>query len=711
MSALRRPPARLAVLLAAFVAACSSGTEPPTPTSILVRTSTGATSATLASIGQTVSLTARVLDQNGDSMAGQTVTWSTGAVSVATVSPAGTVTAATNGTAQITATAGAATGVLTVTVAQVAAAIQKQSGDLQTGAVATALGTALVVRVVDALGGAIPNAAVAWAVATGGGSITGGNADAAGLATATWTPGNTAGNASATATAGGVSASFTATLAAGDAAQITIVAGDNQTAVTGGAVAVAPRVRVADQFGNAKSGATVTWTVTAGGGNVSPGTSNTAANGETAVTSWTLGAADGANTLNASAGAGITVDFTATGQTPGAPANVAVFVGDNQTALVNFAANTRPAVLVTDANQLPVNGAQVIFAPSAGGSVLTGTVTTSANGIAQVGSWTPGVTAGAATLTATVTGTALSQVFNGTAANAAYNIDIRNIGPAFSGPVQAAFDAAEGLWEQLIYGDQSDVPIDNTNACSLGATIQETVDDIIILARFDSIDGPGNILGQAGACSIRISNGLTIYGAMVFDTADVVGLINSGSLNAVILHEMGHVLGFSAGTWNTQAGITQQRVCAQLVSAPGLDSHFTCTHAGATNAAVAIFDSIGGTSYTGGNKAPLENCVAGVPATCGVGTLYSHWREATFANELMTGYLNAGTNPLSMLTVASFGDNGYQVNFGAAELYSRAFTAPAAARGVVVDLSNDEFRGPITVVDDRTGRIVRVIRR
>jgi len=719
MSAPRRPSVRFATLLAVAVAACSSGTEPPTPTSVLVRTATGATSATLTAVGQTVSLTARVLDQNGDSMVGQTVTWSTGAGAVATVSASGTVTAVTNGTAQIAATAGAATGSFTATVAQAASALQKQSGDAQTGPVAIALGTSLVVRVVDALGVAIPNAAVTWAVATGGGSVTGGNADAAGLATAAWTPGNTVGNASARATAGSVSATFTATLTAGPAAQVTIVAGNNQTGAVGTQVAVKPKARVADQFGNIRVGHTVTWTAGGGGSVVasagSSTTSTTDAAGDATVLSWTMSASTGANSLQASAAAGVTVTFAATAATAGAPTAMAVFVGDNQTALATFATNIRPAVRVTDANNLPVNGQQVVFTPSAGGSVTSGTVTTNVNGIAQVGSWTPGTSAGAATLAAAATGTAFNATFNGTAANAAYDIDVRNIGPAFSPAVATAFANAEALWEQIIYGDQSDVnltgPFSTNNACGLGATINEVVDDIIILARFDSIDGPGQILGQAGACSIRVSNGLSIYGQMRFDTADVASL--GANLNAVILHEMGHVLGFTTGIFNSQAGITNQIVCAQLVSAPGLDSHFNCTHAGAANFTRAMFDSIGGTTYTGGNKVPLENCVAGVPASCGAGTLYSHWRENTFFNELMTGYLNSGapSNPLSVLTITAFQDIGYQVNYGAAQPYTRTFTAPAAMRGAVVDLGNDEYRGEITVVDERTGRVVRVIRR
>ena len=53
----------------------------------------------------------------------------------------------------------------------------------------------------------------------------------------------------------------------------------------------------------------------------------------------------------------------------------------------------------------------------------------------------------------------------------------------------------------------------------------------------------------------------------------------------------------------------------------------------------------------------------------------SHWRESTLGNELMTGYLNSGTNPLSAITVGAMADLGYAVSFNAADAYAK----PAAA--------------------------------
>ena len=75
-------------------------------------------SATLMALGETVQLTAAVLDRNGQPIAGAVVTWTSSAAGVATVSTQGLVTAVKNGTATITARSGSASATSTVTVMQ-----------------------------------------------------------------------------------------------------------------------------------------------------------------------------------------------------------------------------------------------------------------------------------------------------------------------------------------------------------------------------------------------------------------------------------------------------------------------------------------------------------------------------------------------------------------------------------------------------------------
>lgn len=71
-----------------------------------------------------------------------------------------------------------------------------------------------------------------------------------------------------------------------------------------------PSVLVSDQSGAPLAGATVTFTVTSGGGSVAGGNATTNSSGIATVASWTLGAAPAVNTLEATSGSLPAVVFT-----------------------------------------------------------------------------------------------------------------------------------------------------------------------------------------------------------------------------------------------------------------------------------------------------------------------------------------------------------------------------------------------------------------
>jgi outer membrane protein OmpA-like peptidoglycan-associated protein len=101
------------------IAASSNGhtaTASVTVTQTLASIAVTPASATLSSSGATVQLQAQAVDAGGRPVAGQVITWTSGAPAVATVSPAGVVTALSSGTAQIGAAAGGKAGSATVTV-------------------------------------------------------------------------------------------------------------------------------------------------------------------------------------------------------------------------------------------------------------------------------------------------------------------------------------------------------------------------------------------------------------------------------------------------------------------------------------------------------------------------------------------------------------------------------------------------------------------
>lgn len=68
----------------------------------------------------------------------------------------------------------------------------------------------------------------------------------------------------------------------------------------------------------------------------------------------------------------------------------------------------------------------------------------------------------------------------------------------------------------------------------------DELDHLLIFAEPIAIDGPGGVLAAAGPCAV--SDGFfPVVGGMQFDTDDLEGLEDDGTLEDVILHEMGHV--------------------------------------------------------------------------------------------------------------------------------------------------------------------------
>jgi len=218
-----------------------------------------------------------------------------------------------------------------------------------------------------------------------------------------------------------------------------------------------------------------------------------------------------------------------------------------------------------------------------------------------------------------------------------------------------------------------------------------TIDDLVIFARIEPIDGVNGILGAAGPCVIRSSNHLTLLGLMRFDIADVASLETNNQLRSVIQHEMGHVIGIGS-LWPT-FGLLKNPSTA---GGPSLDTYFSGPNA------IDAFNSIGGSTYTGGQKVPVENMF-------GPGTINGHWRESVLANELMTGFINTGANPLSVVTVRSLADLGYTVNASGADPFQLTLSlqAPTPNASTRRAYGDDVIRGPLHTVDQH-GRIVRI---
>jgi len=240
-----------------------------------------------------------------------------------------------------------------------------------------------------------------------------------------------------------------------------------------------------------------------------------------------------------------------------------------------------------------------------------------------------------------------------------FNISLKYVVPVTERQ-EEVFAAAAARWERIII---KDVPSFTGNVPSafdgFPPAIDGTVDDILIEVALAPIDGPGGILGQAGPRFVRTSDFLTLTGVMFFDVADLAFLEQLDLFEEVIVHEMGHVLG--VGTlWSP----FDRGLLAGTFDEPYFAGKKANVH----------WNAEGGTG-----ELPIENIG-------GPGTRFGHWRESVLGNELMTGFLNLGENPLSRITAASMKDLGY----GAAVVGDQ-YDLPKGAPGV--DLNDAANQG------------------
>ena len=377
-----------------------------------------------------------------------------------------------------------------------------------------------------------------------------------------------------------------------------------------------------------------------------------------------------------------------------------------------------PVVVVTSPSGALLSGVTVNFAiVGGGGAVSTTSRVTNAFGRAGV-SWTLG-TAGAQSMSAAV----------GTLTPLIYSATLTSTGPYCvelvytSSPDPALRAAAENAairWSSIIAGTVPPQPLNETTWSCAGVTIPalvRTVKSLVIYVELAPIPSstPGLItLGQAGPCWIRDVGGLTVVGALKLNSDYLINNLTALQREDVVLHEMGHVLGFGT-LWEPTPPVTGM---ATLLLNPAPTGNPTFVG----SAAVAQYVLAGAASGTA--AVPVENCGGG-------GTINGHWREQSggtpstlgFGIELMTGYISAPAgqrNPLSAVTIASMADLGYTVSYATADTYALggqtcpapllyAPNQPAGLMRVGNDVVYEGLVKPIGVVG-RNGRVTPIYR-
>ncbi|MEO7360928.1 MAG: leishmanolysin-related zinc metalloendopeptidase, partial [Gemmatimonadaceae bacterium] len=249
---------------------------------------------------------------------------------------------------------------------------------------------------------------------------------------------------------------------------------------------------------------------------------------------------------------------------------------------------------------------------------------------------------------------------------------------------QLAVSRAIAKWRSVIVGNTgaSRVKLDAQN-CGRNWTpaVDEMVTNVLILARIGPIDGTGGIGGDAGPCVLHSSTGLTSFGTMLFDSADLASLESSGLIDGVVAHEMGHVLGVGS-LWTEKNLITDLNMADPIFVGASAKQQFALLLSGYSGRPVPV-ENVGGSGSTGG-----------------------HWRESVFRNELMTSVINSGTNPLSRVTVASLKDVGYDVSFVGADAFSITSQLMSSASPFGVQWTNDIHVTPL-FTSDWQGRLSR----
>jgi adhesin/invasin len=203
-----------------------------------------------------------------------------------------------------------------------------------------------------------------------------------------------------------------------------LTAADLGILVVNSLVATPPSVLVRDAGGNPLAGVQVTFQLdpAPASGQLTGAVQTTGLNGIATLGSWRVGTTAGTvagvrvlvQGLDQAGNERVVQTTLVAGpatQIAVAPASVA-----DQPGTPSAPVATLPSVVVRDAFNNPVANATVVFEATPGsGTVTGGTVTTNANGIATVGSWTlPAGTGVTHALIASVNGTSLATVFTAT---------------------------------------------------------------------------------------------------------------------------------------------------------------------------------------------------------------------------------------------------------------------------------------------------------
>lgn len=208
-----------------------------------------------------------------------------------------------------------------------------------------------------------------------------------------------------------------------------------------------------------------------------------------------------------------------------------------------------------------------------------------------------------------------------------------DLDPSWDQPARLVLEQAAAFWATVITGALPPVVLPDG----------QRIENLRVRCAVVS-EGSGGDFAQAGPRALRPESAgdaafLPATGDLFLDGDDVAMLTADGRLRLVLIHELGHVLGFVTGVWRRK----------KFTAALGQP------HASFIGAWARVeYGTLLGTA----------------PADVPIEVRGDHWRESIFGNELMTSLIRTSASPLSRLSIASLRDLGYQVDYAAAAPYS-----------------------------------------
>lgn len=240
-------------------------------------------------------------------------------------------------------------------------------------------------------------------------------------------------------------------------------------------------------------------------------------------------------------------------------------------------------------------------------------------------------------------------------------IDVRYLSN-FTAEQKFIIGAAADRWTHAIVTDLGNFQLSSaSNDCFTGEpAVKELHHNVLLFLSLEAVDGPNGTLAYTQVCG-ESPRDIPIVSHIRIDAADMDSLQIKGLLASVVMHELGHALGFNPHVWGRKG----------LISGGTADPYFT-----GLSAKTEFLRTV--PSYVG-NVVPLDDLDQ-------QGDKSSHWRWSAFGDELMVGVLVPGYHyPLSSVTLGLFRDIGYEVDMNVAEPYPVASIMSSSASAVTMD--------------------------